>query len=189
MGFFGAKVPLPWGPHAGDVGMRKNVEFIADWREKVGEDFPLMVDCYMALDVQYTAELCARLEPYGVKWLEECLMPDDYVAHKKLAKRMEAQGTKSFFATGEHEYTRWGYQQLIEAGVGLLQPDVMWMGGPTEFAKVVALASANGVPVVPHGCGVYGYFMAMAFNECPLAEFMIMSENADSIDRTLRYAT
>eukprot|EP01046_Picozoa_sp_COSAG06_P061036 COSAG06_NODE_13227_length_1280_cov_1.680779_1_plen_301_part_01 len=104
MGFFGAKVPLPWGPHAGDVGMRKNVEFIADWREKVGEDFPLMVDCYMALDVQYTAELCARLEPYGVKWLEECLMPDDYVAHKKLAKRMEAQGTKSFFATGEHEY-------------------------------------------------------------------------------------
>ena len=31
MGFFGAKVPLPWGPHAGDVGMRKNVEFIAGW--------------------------------------------------------------------------------------------------------------------------------------------------------------
>ena len=183
MGFFGAKVPLPWGPHAGDVGMRKNVEFIADWREKVGEDFPLMVDCYMALDVQYTAELCSRLEPYGVKWLEECLMPDDYVAHKKLAQRMESMGTKSFFATGEHEYTRWGYQQLIEAGVGLLQPDVMWMGGPTEFAKVVALASANGVPVVPHGCGVYGYFMAMAFNECPLAEFMIMSENADAIER------
>jgi hypothetical protein len=96
---------------------------------------------------------------------------------------MESMGTKSFFATGEHEYTRWGYQQLIEAGVGLLQPDVMWMGGPTEFAKVVALASANGVPVVPHGCGVYGYFMAMAFNECPLAEFMIMSENADAIER------
>ena len=58
----------------------------------------------------------------------------------------------------------------------------MWMGGPTEFAKIVALASAHGVPVVQHGCGVYGYFMAMAFNECPLAEFMIMSENADSID-------
>ena len=26
------QVPLPWGPHAGNVGMRKNVEFIADWR-------------------------------------------------------------------------------------------------------------------------------------------------------------
>ena len=31
-----------------------------------------MVDCYMALDVQYTAELCSRLEPYGVK------VRDDY---------------------------------------------------------------------------------------------------------------
>jgi hypothetical protein len=62
------------------------------------------------------------------------------------------------------------------------QPDVMWMGGVSEFVKVVALASACGVPVVPHGCGVYGYFMAMAFNECPLCEFMMMSEQADRIE-------
>ena len=49
-----------------------------------------------------------------------------------------------------------GFSALIKAGVGLLQPDVMWMGGPTEFARVVALASAAGVALVPHGCGVYG---------------------------------
>ena len=44
------------------------------------------------------------------------------------------------------------------------------------IARVVALASARGVAVVPHGCGVYGYYMAMAFPSVPLAEFMIMSE-------------
>ena len=58
----------------------------------------------------------------------------------------------------------------------------MWMGGVTEFARVVALASSRGVAVVPHGCGVYGYYMCMAFPSIPLAEFMIMSEQADSID-------
>lgn len=42
-----------------------------------------------------------------------------------------------------NRYTRWGYAQLIDAGVQLLQPDVMWMGGPTEFARVVALAAAK----------------------------------------------
>jgi len=57
----------------------------------------------------------------------------------------------------------------------------MWMGGPTEFAKVVAIAQAQGVAVVPHGCGVYGYYMAMAFGHITLAEFMMMSDKADEI--------
>jgi len=182
MGFHGAKVPLPWGPEAGAAGMRKNIEFCAEWRKKCGPDFPLMLDCYMSLDAKYTVELTKRLEPYDFKWIEEPLMPDEYASHKLVADKLSGLGTKALFATGEHEYTRWGFNQLIDCGVELLQPDVMWMGGPTEFARVVALASARGVQVVPHGCGVYGYFMAMAFPSIPLAEFMMMSENADKIE-------
>ena len=59
LGFHGAKVPLPWGPEAGSKGMRDNVEFVAGWRAKVGPDFPLMLDCYMALDVQ-VRHCCSR---------------------------------------------------------------------------------------------------------------------------------
>ena len=141
-----------------------------------------MLDCYMALDVEYAAKLVQRLEPFRLTWLEEPLMPDEYVGHAKLARKLEGQGCSAYFATGEHEYTHHGYQQLIDAGVNLLQPDVMWMGGPTEFARVVAIASVQSVAVVPHGCGVYGYYMAMAFNHIGLAEFMMMSEKADTIE-------
>ena len=182
LGFPGAKIPLPYGPADGPEGMRKNVAFIGSWREKVGPDFPLMLDCYMALDLQYAAELARVLAPFNLKWIEEPFMPDDYASHAKLADRFEGLGTTTYFATGEHEYTRYGYQQLIEAGVGLLQPDVMWMGGPTEFSRIVAQASAQGVDVVPHGCGGYGYYMAMAFESINLAEFMMMSEQGDSIE-------
>lgn len=182
LGFHGAKVPLPYGPGAGSKGLRSNIEFIADWREKVGSDFPLMLDCYMALDLQYAAELARALSPFNLKWIEEPLMPDEYAAHARLAKKLEGLGITTCFATGEHEYTRYGFQQLIESGVGLLQPDVMWMGGPTEFARVVAQARAQAVAVVPHGCGVYGYYMAMAFDHINLAEFMMMSEQADRIE-------
>lgn len=182
LGFHGAKVPLPYGPSDGTPGLRKNVEFIGNWRDKVGADFPLMLDCYMALDLQYAAELARVLAPFHLKWMEEPLMPDEYVAHAKLARKLEGIGTTVYLATGEHEYTRSGFQQLIEAGVGLLQPDVMWMGGPTEFARVVAQARAQAVAVVPHGCGVYGYYMAMAFDNINLAEFMMMSERADTIE-------
>ena len=184
VGFHGAKFPLPYGPEAGAGGLKKNVDFCKRWRERVGPEFPLMLDCYMALDVAYTASLAHAMqqEGCGLTWIEEPLMPDEYEAHARLAKKLEGLGIVAHFATGEHEYTRWGYAQLIEAGVGLLQPDVMWMGGVTEFARVVALASARGVAVVPHGCGVYGYFMCMAFPSIPLAEFMMMSEQADVIE-------
>ena len=181
LGFHGAKIPLPYGPAAGSKGMRKNIEFIGDWRTQVGPDFPLMLDCYMALDLHYATELARELAPYNLKWIEEPLMPDEYVAHAKLARKLEGLGTTAYFATGEHEYTCHGFQQLIDAGVGLLQPDVMWMGGPTEFARVVAQASAQAVAVVPHGCGVYGYYMAMAFDHINLAEFLMMGEKADTI--------
>lgn len=182
LGFHGAKIPLPYGPAAGQAGMKSNVAFVENWRKKVGPDFPLMLDCYMALDVEYTADLAQRLKPYELTWIEEPLMPDDYAGHAKLGRRFESMTGCAIFATGEHEYTQFGFQQLIDAGVGQLQPDVMWMGGPTEFSKVVALASAQSVAVVPHGCGVYGYYMAMAFEHIRLAEFIMMSERADTIE-------
>ena len=182
MGFPGAKFPLQYGPCDGETGLRKNVESAMHWRKKVGPDFPLMLDCYMALDVQYATELARRLAPYNLKWIEEPLMPDEYAAHAKLARNIEGLGSTTYFATGEHEYTRHGFLQLITAGVTLLQPDVMWMGGPTEFARVVALASSQSVAVVPHGCGVYGYYMAMAFGHITLSEFMMMTEKADAIE-------
>ena len=57
------RYPLEYGPEGGEVGMRKNIESAKKWREACGPDFPLMLDCYMALDVQYAATLAKRLEP------------------------------------------------------------------------------------------------------------------------------
>lgn len=41
----GAKYPLAHGPAEGDDGLRKNVEIHRKWREAVGPEFPLMLDC------------------------------------------------------------------------------------------------------------------------------------------------
>lgn len=182
LGFHGAKFPLPFGPGHGIKGMVENVAFIANWREKVGPDFPLMLDCYMAMSSDYAAELSRRIAPFNLQWIEEPLMPDDYAGHQRLARKMNTRSGGTALATGEHEYTRSGFQQLIDAGVELVQPDVMWMGGPTEFLRIAALASARSVDVVPHGCGVYGYYMAMAIEHISIAEFMMMSERADRIE-------
>ncbi len=99
--------------------MRKNVAKIAETRESVGPDFPLMIDCYMSLNPRYTIELAHRIEKYDIKWLEECLIPDDYEGWKEIKKHV----SKTMFSTGEHEYTRYGFRRLLEdKSIDLLQP-------------------------------------------------------------------
>jgi hypothetical protein len=106
MGFFGAKVPLPYGPGEGVEGLKKNVEFLTKHRESVGPDFPLMVDCYMSLNVPYTIEVVKATEHLNLNWWEECLSPDDsdgFEQIKRAHPRMK-------FTTGEHEYSRYGFR-------------------------------------------------------------------------------
>ena len=156
MGFKGGKIPLPYGPADGDEGMRKNIEHLQRVRAAVGLDFPLMVDCYMALTVPYTVELARRIDrevPGGVKWLEEFLPPDQYDGYAEVKAKV---GNLVMLTTGEHEYTRYGYRKLLESKCcDVLQPDITWMGGLTEARRVVALASAYDIPVIPHGSSVY----------------------------------
>ena len=59
------------------------------------------------------------------------VVPDDYSGH--LAVKDALKSLPTMLATAEHEYTRYGYKQLIDSGaVDVLQPDITWLGGITE---------------------------------------------------------
>ena len=62
-----------------------------------------------------------------------------------------------------------------------LQPDITWLGGITEARRVVALAAAHDILIVPHGSSVYSYHLQYAFPNCPLAEYINLSPKADQI--------
>lgn len=178
MGFCAAKLPLMYGPAGGSEGLKKNVALMEKSRESVGPDFRLMFDCYMSLTVPYTIELAKALAPYDVYWLEECLPPDDYDGCAEL----KATVSSCLFTGGEHEYTRYGYRELIARKCfDILQPDLTWVGGMTEARRIVAMASAYDIPVIPHGSGIFAYHLQVAFTNCPMAEFLMMSPGADEI--------
>lgn len=63
----------------------------------------------------------------------------------------------------------------------MLQPDITWLGGLTEARRVVALASAYDIPVIPHGSSVYSYHMQFAFINCPVGELIILAPDADRV--------
>ncbi|KAH7394340.1 nucleotide-diphospho-sugar transferase [Pyrenochaeta sp. MPI-SDFR-AT-0127] len=178
MGFFGAKVPLPYGPGEGIEGLKKNVEFLTKHRESVGPDFPLMVDCYMSLNVPYTIEVVKATEHLNLNWWEECLSPDDsdgFEQIKRAHPRMK-------FTTGEHEYSRYGFRKLIEGrNLDILQPDVMWVGGMTELIKIAAMAAAYDIPVVPHASGPYSYHFVVSQANSPFQEYLANSPDGKSV--------
>ena len=91
LGFIGGKMPLQHGPAEGEEGMAKNIAKLADMRGKCGEDFWLMYDCWMSLDLNYAINLALKAHEHGLKWLEECLSPDDYWGYAEL-KRKRAEG-------------------------------------------------------------------------------------------------
>jgi L-rhamnonate dehydratase len=179
LGFHGAKIPCRYGPADGIEGLKKNVAVMAEARDQVGPDFPLRLDCYMSLTLTYAIDLAKALAPYNLLWIEECLPPDDYDGYAALKA---AVGGLCLVTTGEHEYTRYGFRELIARKCAdILQPDINWVGGLTEARRIVAMASAYDIPVIPHGSSVFSYHMQYAFTNCPIAEFLVMSPKADEI--------
>jgi L-rhamnonate dehydratase len=179
LGFLGGKMPLHYCPEEGEDGLRKNIEQLAAMRQLVGDDFWLMLDCWMSLDLGYATRLAHAARQHGLKWLEEALPPDDYWGYAALRRNMPPG---MLVSTGEHEATRWGFRMLLEMGCcDLIQPDVGWCGGLTELLKISALADAHCVPVVPHGSSVYSYHFVLTRHNSPFAEFLMMAPKADEV--------
>jgi L-rhamnonate dehydratase len=179
LGFVGGKMPLHHGPAEGEEGMKKNIAALADMRSRVGDDFWLMFDCWMSLDLNYAERLATRAHEHGLKWIEEALSPDDYWGYSELRRRVP---TGMMVTTGEHESTRWGFRMLLEMECAdIIQPDVGWCGGITELVKISAMADARGVLVVPHGSSVYSYHFVVTRHNSPFAEFLMMSPGADVV--------
>ena len=179
MGFIGGKMPLNHGAAEGDEGMRKNIAKLDDMRQRVGDDFWLMFDCWMSLDLEYATRFAAAAQPYNLKWIEEALPPDDYWGYAELRRKVPCG---MLVTTGEHEATRWGFRLLLEMQCcDIVQPDVGWCGGMTELIKISNLADAHGKMVVPHGSSVYSYHFVITRHNSPFAEFLMMAPKADEV--------
>ncbi|MCY4090068.1 MAG: hypothetical protein OXF62_04555 [Caldilineaceae bacterium] len=135
------------GPTDGKAGMERNLRLVRTLRESVGPDVDIMLDCWMSWDVPYTVQMARRLEEYAPRWIEEPVLPDKIEQYAQIRGQVNVP-----ISGGEHEYTRWGLKQLMDAGAcDVYQPDIYWCGGISETQKILALASAYDVPVIPHG--------------------------------------
>ena len=161
LGFRAMKLPFPYSPADGEEGLRKAEELVAAVRDQIGPDVALMLDCWMALDVDYTVRLAERLRPYRLRWIEDYLLPDDTEGFSQVRQRLPWQT----LATGEHWYmpqsfARAANQRLVD----IWQPDPLWVGGISACLRICHIAEGAGLEVIPHGGmnSPYGQHLAFA---------------------------
>lgn len=128
-----------------DADIPDHLEKARAVRRLVGDDFPLAFDANNGYSTSGAIRVGRALEELGYWWFEEP------VQHYHIAAMGEVAGKLSItVSAGEQTYTTAGLVQLIEAGVRMLQPDVVKMGGITGLQRCMALAQAHGVELVPH---------------------------------------
>ena len=85
-------------------------------------------------------------------------------------------------ATGEHEYTKFGFRDLIaRGGADIVQPNVGRVGGVTEWLKIAHLAHAFNLPVAPHSVQLVHLHLACATPNLSVVEYLAGHEEADHI--------
>jgi L-rhamnonate dehydratase len=166
-GYTSMKLRFGWGPTDGAAGMQQNIELLRTVRETVGDDIDVMADAYMGWTLDYAKRMLPLLETFHLRWLEEPVIPDDIHGYTEL---------KSYgripIAGGEHEFTSYGFRELLEArAVDYIQFDTNRVGGISQARKICALAEAYSVPVIPHAGQMHNYHVVMASLNCPMAEY------------------
>jgi L-alanine-DL-glutamate epimerase-like enolase superfamily enzyme len=123
----------------GDIAKAKAV------RRLVGDGFPLAFDANNGYSVGGAIRVGRALEELGFWWFEEPVQHYHVKAMGEVARRLDIT-----VSAGEQTYTLAALADLIEAGVRMVQPDIVKMGGITGLMRCLALAQAHGAELVPH---------------------------------------
>ncbi len=139
----------PFGPGALELPPEekaRSVELVAAIREAVGPEVEIFVEMHGRFSAATAIDLARRLEPYRPGWIEEPCPPEDIPSLKKVAEHVNLP-----VATGERNYHRYGFREVIESGApDILQPDVIHAGGLLEMKKIAALGDVRSMVMAPH---------------------------------------
>jgi L-alanine-DL-glutamate epimerase-like enolase superfamily enzyme len=113
-------------------------------RKLVG-DLPLAFDANNGYSTGGAIRVGRALEELGYWWFEEPVQHYHVKAMGEVARRLDIT-----VSAGEQTYTVAALADLIDAGVRMVQPDIVKMGGITGLLRCAALAQAHGVELVPH---------------------------------------
>jgi L-alanine-DL-glutamate epimerase-like enolase superfamily enzyme len=139
-GFTAMKMRLGSPEPATDVARVRAV------RTAIGPKIKLMADANQGLTESQAIRLGRALEEFDLSWFEEPLPAWDLDGLARVAAALDTP-----IASGETEYTRYGFRRMLELrSADILMPDLQRVGGVSEFIRVGHMAESYDIPVSSH---------------------------------------
>ncbi len=121
---------------------------LAAMRDAVGSDVDIILENHAATDAVSAVQIGRIGERYGVCLMEEPANPLEPDAYRRIAEQISIP-----LATGERNYSRWGFKPLLETGaIALIQPDIGNCGGVSECRKICDMAALYSAGFQAHVC-------------------------------------
>jgi L-alanine-DL-glutamate epimerase-like enolase superfamily enzyme len=156
---------------------REDIQRLAAVRKAVGDDVAIYIDANNGYYPKQAIYMAKEFEQFQVGWFEEPVLADDIPGLAEIRR-----ATTIPVATGEHEYTKYGFRALIAGGgVDIVQPDVGRVGGVTEWMKVAHLAHSFNLPVAPHAVQLVHLHLTCATPNLKVVEYLGNSHEGDKI--------
>jgi D-galactarolactone cycloisomerase len=138
------------------ISLAADLRAIRQARAILGDASLLMADLNESSTVRDAVTLAQQAADSNLAWLEEPLPHDDLPGYRRLAASLPVAlaGGESFCGVQAFR------DVLSEAALDLVQPDLAICGGLTEGLRIMGLADAFCVPVLPHVWGGAVNFLA-----------------------------
>ena len=136
-------------------------------RDVIGYEVPLAIDHFGHVAIEDAIRFARRLEKYNIAWMED-LAPWQKTEHL----RKFAANACVPLCTGEDIFLAENFEGVMQAGVNVIHPDLLTIGGLSEMKKVGDL------------CEKYGVALAIHMAESPIA-FMAAVHAAAALKNVL----
>ncbi|MBQ1260926.1 MAG: mandelate racemase/muconate lactonizing enzyme family protein [Clostridia bacterium] len=133
------------GIHITEHGLDLLEEYVREVREVIGYEIPLAIDHFGHVAIEDAIRFARRLEKYNIAWMED-LTPWMQTEH---LHKFAINSTVPL-CTGEDIFLAENFEPILKAGVNVVHPDALTIGGLMEIKKLGALCEKHGVALALH---------------------------------------
>jgi L-alanine-DL-glutamate epimerase-like enolase superfamily enzyme len=150
--------------------LKQSLDPIQRIRKVAGDGMEIALDLSSKWNLPCTMQIARSLEPYGIMYLEDPMLPDNLEAYASLARE-----TSIPVCISERLATRFRFREMFEArAVDVVMYDVTWCGGISEAKKISDMADTYKIPTSPHTGGGPVLWFASIHLATALTNFYIM---------------
>ena len=150
--------------------LKQSLDPIQRIRKAAGDEMEIALDLSSKWNLTCSLQIAHSLEPYGIMYLEDPMLPDNLQAYATLARE-----TSIPVCISERLATRFRFREMFEArAVDVVMYDVTWCGGISEAKKISDMADTYKIPTSPHTGGGPILWFASTHVASTLTNFYIM---------------